>query len=410
MIRINDNYLKLEDSYLFSLVREKVKEYKSKYPLERVISLGIGDVTLPIVPKIISRLQEAVLEMGDKEMFRGYGPEQGYDFLREKIAYGDYEKFGIDISSDEVFVSDGTKCDLANISEIFSKDCRVAVMDPVYPAFVDVNVIDGRSGDYKDGRYEKIVYLPMSVENGFKLSLPSEKVDIIYLCFPNNPTGVVLEREELKKLVDYAKENGSIILYDAAYCAFALDGVIKSIYEIEGAKEVAIEFRSFSKTAGFTGLRCAYMVIPKELKGVSLDGKEISLAELWKRRQSTRFNGVSYIIQKAVASVYDEETQVQLKSNINYYLENAKIIKEELEKIGFQVFGGVNAPYIWLKIPEKFNNSWEFFDYLLEGAAVVGTPGSGFGPMGEGYFRLTAFGSREDTREAMERIKKLFRE
>ena len=403
MIKINENYLKLQDSYLFSTIAKKVADFQTKNPDKKVIKLGIGDVTLPITPKIIQAIHEATDEMGRKETFKGYGPEQGYDFLREKIVEWDYHKIGISIEKDEIFISDGAKCDTGNIQELFSTDNIIAITDPVYPVYLDSNVMAGRTGsfDKNTGKFEKVVYMPATAENGFEPELPKEKVDMIYLCFPNNPTGTVLNKEQLTKWVKYAKENGCVILFDSAYEAYiSEENVPHSIYEIEGAKEVAIEFRSFSKTAGFTGVRCAYTVVPKALKI-----GEVSLNALWNRRQCTKFNGVPYITQKAAEAVYTEEGQKQIKENIAYYMENARIIREGLEKAGYTIYGGKNAPYIWLKVPEGMT-SWEFFDKLLEEKNIVGTPGSGFGPSGEGYFRLTAFGSRENTIEAINRIVK----
>lgn len=408
MININENFLNLQDSYLFSTIAKKVSEYQQKNPDKKIIKLGIGDVTLPVVDEVRTAMKQAVDEMGKKETFKGYGPEQGYDFLREKIVECEYKNRGITIEKDEIFVSDGAKCDTGNIGDIFSAENRVAITDPVYPVYLDTNVMAGRSGLYKesDGKYSNIVYMPCTAENNFEPELPSEKVDIIYLCFPNNPTGTVLNKNQLKKWVEYAKENKSIILYDAAYEAFIIENEIPhSIYEIEGAKEVAIEFKSYSKTAGFTGIRCGYVVVPKELKGYTKQGEEVSINKLWNRRQCTKFNGVSYITQKGAEAIYSEEGQKQIKENIQYYLENAKIIVEGLNSIGLKTYGGVNAPYVWLKLPEGVK-SWEFFDKLLEEVGVVGTPGVGFGPSGEGYFRLTAFGNRENTIEAIERIKK----
>lgn len=402
MIKINENYLNLQDSYLFSTIAKKVGEFQEKNPDKKVIKLGIGDVTLPIVPKVVEAIHKAADEMAVKESFRGYGPEQGYDFLREKIVEFDYKKRGIDIEKDEIFVSDGAKCDTANIQELFDKDNIIAITDPVYPVYLDTNVMAGRSGKFneKTGKFEKVVYMPVKAENNFVPELPKEKVDIIYLCLPNNPTGIVLNKEELKKWVDYAIKNEAIILFDSAYEAFiSEENVPHSIYEIEGAKKVAIEFRSFSKTAGFTGVRCAYTVVPKELKI-----GDISLNKLWNRRQCTKFNGVPYITQRAAEAVYTDEGQKQIKENIAYYMNNAKIIREGLKEAGYTVYGGINAPYIWLKVPNGMT-SWEFFDKLLEEKNIVGTPGSGFGPSGEGYFRLTAFGSLENTIEAIERIK-----
>ena len=409
MTKINENFLQLQDSYLFSTIAKKVAKYTEENPTKKVIKLGIGDVTKPIVPACVEAMHKAVDEIGTQEGFKGYGPEQGYEFLRKAIIENDYKSRNIDIESDEVFVSDGAKCDCGNIVDIFAKNNKVAITDPVYPVYLDTNVMSGRSGKFnkEKGIYENIVYLPVTSENDFKPELPKEKVDMIYLCFPNNPTGTVLTKEDLKKWVDYAKENNSIILYDAAYEAFITESDIPhSIYEVEGAKDVAIEFKSFSKTAGFTGVRCAYVVIPKNVKGYTEDGIEVSLNTLWNRRTCTKFNGVSYIVQRAAEATYSKEGKEQIKENIKYYLENAKIIKQGLEEAGFTIYGGVNSPYIWLKVPEGMT-SWEFFDKLLEKANVVGTPGSGFGPHGEGYFRLTAFGTKENTIEAINRIKNM---
>ncbi len=409
MIKINENFLELQESYLFSTIAKKVSEFQKNNPDKKIIKLGIGDVTLPIPKSVANAMHEAVDEMLIKEKFKGYGPEQGYDFLREKIVEFEYKKRGIDIEKDEIFISDGAKCDTGNIGDILSKNNKVAITDPVYPVYIDTNVMAGRAGKYNNGKYENIVYIPTTSENNFVPELPKEKVDMIYLCLPNNPTGTVLNKKQLKKWVDYAIENKSIILFDSAYEAFITEeNIPHSIYEIEGAKKVAIEFRSFSKTAGFTGIRCAYTVVPKELMGYTESGKEISLNKLWNRRHCTKFNGVSYITQKGAEAVYTEEGQKEIKENIKYYLENAKIIREGLIEAGFTVYGGKNAPYIWLKVPSNYT-SWEFFDKLLNDVYVVGTPGSGFGPSGEGYFRLTAFGSRENTIEAIERIKKYFK-
>ena len=409
MIRINDNYLNLQDSYLFSTIAKKVAEFSKNNPDKRIIKLGIGDVTRPIVPKVIEAMHKAVDEMGDAKTFKGYGPEQGYEFLREKIAKYDFESRGVNILPEEIFVSDGAKSDCGNIGDILDIGNKVAITDPVYPVYLDTNVMAGRSGKYnkEKGIYENIVYIPVTAENNFIPECPKEKVDMIYLCLPNNPTGTTLSKEELKKWVDYAKENKAIILFDAAYEKFIHDDKIPhSIYEIEGAKEVAIEFRSFSKTAGFTGVRCAYTVVPKELMGYDKDGNKVSLNKLWNRRHSTKTNGVSYVVQRAAEAVYSEEGQKQIMENIEYYMENAQIIKNGLKEAGYTVFGGEDSPYVWLKVPDGLT-SWEFFDKLLEEANVVGTPGSGFGPSGEGYFRLTAFGTKENTIEAIERIKKM---
>lgn len=397
MSLINENFLELQDSYLFSTIAKKVAKFTKENPDKKLIKLGIGDVTKPIVQACLEAMHKAVDEIGTQEGFKGYGPEQGYEFLRNAIVENDYRARGVEIEPDEVFVSDGAKCDCGNIVDIFGKDNKVAITDPVYPVYLDTNIMSGR----------KIIYLPVTAENNFVPELLKEKVDMIYLCFPNNPTGTTLNKEELKKWVDYAKENQSIILYDAAYEAFITEEDIPhSIYEVEGAKEVAIEFKSYSKTAGFTGVRCAYVVIPKDLKGYTKEGEEVSLNKLWNRRTCTKFNGVSYVVQRAAEATYSEEGKKQIKKNINYYLENAKIIKQGLEEAGFTCYGGVNSPYIWLKVPQGMT-SWEFFDELLEKANVVGTPGSGFGPHGEGYFRLTAFNTKEKTLEAIERIKNM---
>lgn len=392
---INENFLALQDSYLFSNIAKKVAKFTEENPDKKIIKLGIGDVTKPIVPACLEAMHKAVDEIGTPEGFKGYGPEQGYEFLRKAIVENDYKDRGVEIAEDEIFVSDGAKCDCGNIVDIFAQGNKVAITDPVYPVYLDTNIMSGRN----------ITYLPVTAENNFIPELPKEKVDMIYLCFPNNPTGTVLNKEELKKWVNYAKENQSIILYDVAYEAFITEeNVPHTIYEIEGAKEVAIEFKSFSKTAGFTGIRCAYVVIPKELKGYTQKGEAISLNKLWNRRTCTKFNGVSYVVQRAAEATYSENGKKQIKENIQAYLENAKIIKNGLEEAGFTAYGGVNSPYIWLKVPQGMT-SWEFFDKLLEEANIVGTPGSGFGIHGEGYFRLTAFGTKENSIEAMERIK-----
>ena len=402
MFKINENYLKLPGSYLFSTVGRKEREYKSAHPDKKVIKLSIGDVTQPIAPTIIKAMHAAVDEMGNAATFHGYAPDLGYEFLRKAIADGDYKTRGVDIAIDEIFVSDGAKCDSSNIQEILGLDNRIAVGDPVYPVYVDSNVMAGRAGDYNSttGTWSNVIYMPCKEENGFMPQLPEEKVDIIYLCFPNNPIGVAATREQLKPWVEYAKKNDAVILYDSAYEAFITDpDVPHSIYEIEGAKEVAIEFRSFSKTAGFTGTRCAYTVVPHELKvdGVELNG-------LWNRRQCTKFNGVPYVIQRAAEAVYTDEGYKQTREAVAYYLENAKIIRESLTEAGFTVYGGVNAPYIWAKTPNGMK-SWDFFDKLLEETGVVTTPGAGFGPSGEGYVRFTAFSTKENTIKAMEKIK-----
>ncbi|HOP74197.1 MAG TPA: LL-diaminopimelate aminotransferase [Bacillota bacterium] len=408
MAKINENYSKLPGNYLFSEIARRIQAYRAAHPEADIIRLGIGDVTQPLAPAVVDALHRAVTEMGQAETFRGYGPEQGYDFLIEKIIENDYKPLGVQLDMDEVFISDGAKCDTGNIQEIFSQDSIIAVTDPVYPVYVDSNVMAGRTGVLgADGRYERIVYLPCTEANSLKPELPEVPVDLIYLCFPNNPTGMTLKKDELKVWVDYARANQAIILFDAAYEAFIQEPDIPhSIYEVEGAKEVAIEFRSYSKTAGFTGTRCAYTVVPKTVMAYDSDGKSHSLNKLWLRRQTTKFNGVSYPIQVAAAAIYTPEGQAQIKSVIDYYMTNARIIREGLTQAGFKVYGGVNAPYIWLKTPDNLS-SWEFFDKLLSEVQVVGTPGAGFGPSGEGYFRLTAFGSRENTERAMERIKSL---
>ena len=407
MIKINENFLKMQDSYLFSTIAKKVAKYQEEHPDKKIIKLGIGDVTKPLVPKVLEQMKKAVEEEGASNTFRGYGPEQGYDFLRNAIVKYDYEKRGVKIEPDEVFVSDGAKCDCGNIVDLFDVDNKVAITDPVYPVYLDTNIMSGRTGKYNEetGKYEGIIYIPCTAENNFTPELPKEVPDMIYLCFPNNPTGTVISKEELAKWVKYAKENNSIILYDAAYEAFITEEDIPhTIYEIDGAKEVAIEFKSFSKTAGFTGIRCAYTIVPKELKVKASNGEEVSLNKMWNRRQCTKFNGVSYVTQRGAEAIYSEEGQKEIRENIKYYLENAKIIREGLDEVGIEYYGGINSPYIWLKVPNNMK-SWDFFDLLLEKANVVGTPGVGFGPSGEGYFRLTAFGERKNTEEAMKRIK-----
>lgn len=408
MAHINENYLKLPGSYLFSEIARRVNQFKQANPDADIIRLGIGDVTQPLQPAIVDAMKKAVEEMGRKETFRGYGPEQGYSFLIEKIIENDFRPRGVELAVDEVFVSDGAKCDTANFQELFGIDNILAVTDPVYPVYVDSNVMAGRTGIFNtNGQFDKIVYLPCTEENGMKPALPQTRVDMIYLCFPNNPTGMTLSKEELKKWVDYARENQSVILFDSAYESYIQEeGVPHSIFEIEGAREVAVEFRSFSKTAGFTGTRCAYTIVPKEVMVYDSNGKPHSLNSLWLRRQTTKFNGVSYPVQAGAAAVYSEEGKKQIKEMISYYMENARIIREGLKDAGYKVFGGVNAPYIWLKTPDNMG-SWEFFDKLMKDAHVVGTPGAGFGTSGEGYFRLTSFGNRENTERAVERIRTL---
>ncbi len=409
MIKINENFLELQESYLFATIAQKVAKYSKENPDKKIIKLGIGDVTRPIPQVVLQAIHKATDEQASSETFRGYGPEQGYEFLREKIKEYDYKSRNVDIDIDEIFVSDGAKCDCGNIVDILAQDNKVAITDPVYPVYLDTNVMSGRSGKYdkETGKYENIVYIPATSKNNFVPELPKEKVDIIYLCYPNNPTGTTLTKEQLATWVKYAKENKALILFDAAYEAFITDeNVPHSIYEIDGAKEVAIEFRSYSKTAGFTGMRCAFIVVPKELKGYTKSGEEVSINKLWNRRHCTKFNGVSYIVQRAAEAVYTEEGRKQIKENIDYYKENAKIIKQGLEEAGYTVYGGVNSPYVWLKLPDGMK-SWDFFDKLLTEANVVGTPGVGFGPSGEGYFRLTGFGTKENTQEAIRRIKEM---
>lgn len=405
MATINDNYLKLPGSYLFAEIAKRVTTFKNANPSANIIRLGIGDVTRPLVPAVVNSLHRAVDEMAQSATFRGYGPEQGYDFLIQTIINHDFTPRGVKLDIDEVFVSDGSKSDVGNIQEIFGLDNIVAITDPVYPVYLDSNVMAGRTGSCQNGRFENIVYMPCTAENNFTPSLPTEKVDMIYLCVPNNPTGTTLSKAELTKWVEYAKQNEAIILFDAAYESFIQEPDIPhSIYEIEGAKEVAIEFRSFSKTAGFTGTRCAYTVVPKTVMARTANGELYSLNKMWNRRQTTKFNGVPYIIQRGAEAVYTPEGQQQIKEVIQYYMANAKIIREGLQSIGLSVFGGVNAPYIWLKTPNNMD-AWAFFDKLLTEVNIVGTPGTGFGPSGAGYFRLTAFGSLENTEEAIERIK-----
>lgn len=407
MAKINENYLKLQAGYLFPEIGRRVSEFVHSNPEKTVIRMGIGDVTQPLAPSIIKAFHEGVDEMANAETFKGYGPEQGYAFLREAIAKNAYQDNGIDIPAADIFISDGSKCDTGNIQEIFGHDNKIAICDPVYPVYADTTVMSGKTGNYSGGYYKGIIYMPCTKENGFTPDLPNEVPDLIFLCFPNNPTGSVATREELKKWVDYAAEHKSIILYDAAYEAFITEEDIPhSIYEIEGAKKVAIEFRSFSKTAGFTGTRCAFTVVPEELMAYNNTGEAISVKRLWNRRQSTKFNGVSYPVQKAAAAVYTEEGKKEVAGIIAYYLENARIMKQKLADAGYEVFGGVNAPYIWIKTKNNMS-SWDFFDKVLNEANVVGTPGSGFGPAGEGYFRFSAFADKNNTLEAMERIRKM---
>jgi LL-diaminopimelate aminotransferase len=405
MALINDNFIILSETYLFSEIARKITAYKEADPSTNIIRLGIGDVTRPLASAVVKALHHAVDEMGQANTFRGYGPEQGYDFLRQTIVNHDFISHGIKISSDEIFVSDGAKSDTGNFGDILGADNIIAVTDPVYPVYVDTNVMAGRAGEQgNNGAWGKIIYLPCTIENQFIPELPEKRADIIYLCYPNNPTGTTLKRAELKKWVDYAREHEAIILFDAAYESFISEpDVPHSIYEIEGAKDVAIEFRSFSKTAGFTGLRCGYTVVPKTVTARSKKLERIPLNRLWNRRQTTKFNGTAYIVQRAAEAVYSIEGQQQVKETIEYYMHNATLIRKGIEQKGIPCFGGVNAPYIWLKTPDHIS-SWQFFDRLLHEVNVVGTPGVGFGPRGEGYFRLTAFGSHEQTTEAMQRI------
>ncbi|SDP71814.1 LL-diaminopimelate aminotransferase [Selenomonas ruminantium] len=406
MATINDNYMKLPGSYLFAEIARRVAAFKEANPDADIIRLGIGDVTQPLPQACIEAMHKAVDEMANADTFRGYGPEQGYSFLTDAIIEHNYKARGIEIGSDEIFISDGSKSDCGNIQEIFGEDNKVAITDPVYPVYLDTNVMAGRTGTLnEDGHFEGVTYLPCDASNNFAPELPKERVDMIYLCCPNNPTGTTLSREELTKWVNYAKENESVILFDAAYAAYITEeDVPRSIYEIEGAKDVAIEFRSFSKTAGFTGTRCGYTIIPKTVKGRAKDGSLVEFNQLWNRRHTTKFNGTAYIVQRGAAAIYTEEGQKQVKETIAYYMENARIIREGLQAAGIEAYGGVNAPYIWLKTPNDMP-SWDFFDKLLTEVNIVGTPGAGFGPCGEGYFRLTAFGNRENTVRAVERIK-----
>ncbi len=404
MFQINENYQKLPGSYLFSNIAKKVAAYQEANPEKEIIRLGIGDVTQPLAPAILEALHKAVDEMGDASTFRGYAPDLGYEFLRKAIADNDYKARGCEIAADEIFVSDGAKSDSANIQELFGEKSRIAVTDPVYPVYVDSNVMAGRTGVYdaKTETWSDVIYMPSTASNGFVPELPKEVPDMIYLCLPNNPTGTTLTKDELQVWVDYANKNGSVIIFDAAYEAYISEAdVPHSIYECEGARTCAIELRSFSKNAGFTGVRLGFTVVPKDLKC-----GDVSLHSMWARRHGTKFNGAPYIVQRAGEAVYSEAGKAQLKEQVAYYMNNAKTIKTGLAEAGFEVYGGVNAPYIWLKTPEKMT-SWDFFDYLLENANVVGTPGSGFGPSGEGYFRLTAFGNYENTVKALERIKAL---
>ncbi|MHC4665493.1 MAG: LL-diaminopimelate aminotransferase [Planctomycetota bacterium] len=406
MTTINESYLKLQAGYLFSEIGRRVRSFKAKNPDAKIISLGIGDVTQPLAPAVIKAMHKAVDEMSKEETFRGYDENHiGYEFLREAIRADDFKARSVDIDIDEIFISNGAKCDTANIQEIFGADNIVAVTDPVYPVYVDTNVIAGRTGPAKNnGQYDKIVYMPCTAENSFVPAIPDQPVNLIYLCFPNNPTGAVATKEQLKDWVDYARRHKAVVLFDAAYEAFISDPDIPhSIYEIDGANEVAIEFRSFSKTAGFTGIRCAFTVVPKQLNAHAADGRAVELNNLWNRRQCTKFNGVSYITQAGAAAIYTPQGKKQCRQIIDIYMGNAKLIRESLTKLGYKVYGGLNAPYIWMKTPNGLS-SWDFFDRLLEKANVIGTPGAGFGPSGEGYFRLTTFAGPENVKEAMKRF------
>lgn len=406
MALINEHFLKLPNNYLFSDIAKKVNSFKVTHPKEKIIRLGIGDVTQPLPPAVVNAMHKAVDEMTRKETFHGYGPEQGYSFLIDAIIKNDYASRGITLDPSEVFVSDGAKSDTGNIGDILRHDNSIGVTDPVYPVYVDSNVMSGRAGVLESGRWSNVVYIPCVAENGFIPDLPSRRVDILYLCYPNNPTGTTLSKDELKKWVNYALANDVLIMYDAAYEAYIQNPETPhSIYEIKGAKKVAIEFRSFSKTAGFTGIRCGYTVVPKELNGFTLEGERVSLNKLWNRRQCTKFNGASYITQRGAEAVYSPEGKKEVREIIDYYMTNARIMKEGIQKCGLKAFGGEDAPYLWIKAPKGLT-SWKFFEKLLYEVYIVGTPGVGFGPSGEGYLRLTAFGDRDDTLEAMARLKK----
>lgn len=409
MALVNEHFLKLQSSYLFSDIAKKVNSFKVTHPKSKIIRMGIGDVTQPLAPAVIEAMHKAVDEMAHKETFHGYGPEQGYPFLIDAIIKNDYESLGIFIEPGEVFISDGAKSDCGNIGDMLRHDNSIGVTDPVYPVYIDSNVMAGRTGICMEGKWTDVVYIPCTAENQFVPQLPSRRVDIIYLCYPNNPTGTTLTKDQLKKWVNYALDNDAIIMYDSAYEAYIKDANIPhSIYEIKGAKKVAIEFRSFSKTAGFTGVRCGYTVVPKELKAYTLSGDPVSLNKLWLRRQSTKFNGTSYITQRGAEAVYSPEGKAQIRATIDYYMKNASIMKEGLEQCGLKVYGGSNAPYLWVKAPDGLT-SWKFFEKLLYEVYIVSTPGVGFGPSGEGYLRLTAFGDRDETIEAIGRIKRWMR-
>lgn len=404
MIEVNDNFRKLPVSYLFSEVGKRVTDYKKNHPESEVIRMDIGDVTRPLFPCVINAMHDAVNDLGSVDRFHGYGPEQGYSFLRDAIAQHDYHDRGIDIDASDIFISDGAKSDLGNLGDIYSRNCKVAVMNPAYPVYVDDNVIDGRAGEFIDGKWSNLLYLKCKPSENFIPQLPDSRVDVIFLCFPNNPTGVAVKREELKKWIDYATENGSLIIYDSAYEAFVRDPeIVRSIYEIPGAEKVGIEVRSFSKTAGFTGLRCGYTVVPKSLKGVYADGTQVALNILWNRRQTTKFNGASYVAQRGAAAIYTPEGAAAVKDNTDYYLSNASLILNTFKEIGFRAFGGENSPYVWASACDG-SSSWELFSRFLHDCGFSTTPGSGFGSEGEGYVRLTGFNSHENTVKAMARL------
>lgn len=405
MALVNEHFLKLHDNYLFAYIAKKVKAYDVSHRHPRIISLGIGDVTQPLCPAVVEAMHHAVDEMASAETFRGYGPEQGYDFLRKAIMRNDYAPRGVHLDISEIFINDGAKSDIGNLQETVRWDNSIGVADPIYPAYIDSNAMIGRAGVYEDGRWSNVTYFPCTAENGFMPQLPEHRVDIIYLCYPNNPTGMVLTKDELRKWVNYALQNDAIIFYDSAYEAYICeDDIPHSIYEIKGARKCAIEFRSYSKTAGFTGVRCGYTVVPKEVEATTLDGTQrISLNKLWLRRQSTKFNGASYISQRAAEAIYSAEGRQQVRKTIDYYMQNAKMMRKALKQMSFSVYGGENAPYLWVKTPHGMD-SWQFFEHMLYTAAVVCTPGAGFGPCGEGYVRLTAFAKREDIEEALLRL------
>ncbi len=404
MALVNEHFLKLQSNYLFSDIAKKVNSFKVTHPKQKIIRMGIGDVTQPLAPAVIEAMHKAVDEMASRETFHGYGPEQGYPFLIDTIIKNDYESIGVSLEPSEVFISDGAKSDCGNIGDLLRHDNSIGVTDPVYPVYIDSNVMAGRTGTWENGTWSDVVYIPCTAENKFIPELPSRRVDIIYLCYPNNPTGTTLTKEELKKWVNYALANDAIIMYDSAYEAYIQDpNIPHSIYEIKGAKKVAIEFRSFSKTAGFTGVRCGYTVVPKEVSATTLKGERVFLNKLWLRRQCTKFNGTSYITQRGAEAVYSPEGKEQVRQTINYYMDNAQLMKEGLEACGLQVYGGENAPYLWVKTPDGLS-SWKFFEKLLYEVYIVSTPGVGFGPSGEGYLRLTAFGDHKDTIEAIQRI------